>query len=88
MTSFTGSFVEVAGGAVAGIADFKLTVAEILNTDVEDWTASSLGGYIDAIKKYVANRLVVSSGNYTLYKDDEATVFETGTTSASGRDPS
>lgn len=41
-------------------------------------------------RKYVRNKTVLSatgSGNYTVYEDDEATVFEQGTFSQTTRDP-
>lgn len=81
------NIVSVTDTPVSDIDDFKLTVAEILNTDVEDW-ATGLGMYIDYIKKYVSNKLTISGSNYTIYKDDGITTFDSGTTGASGRDPS
>lgn len=62
------------------------SIAAILDTDVEDWS-SGLGSYIDTIKKYVSNRMTISGTNYTIYKDNGSTVFETGTTSNTERTP-
>lgn len=42
-------------------------------------------------KKYIRNKTVLSgasSGTYTVYEDDEATVFESGTFNSTTRDPS
>ena len=78
---------EVGTDAIDSDAVATTAWSELLDTDVEDW-ASGLGSYIDAIKKYVANKLTISGSNYEVFKDDGSTSFETGTTSATGRNPS
>ena len=57
-------------------------------TAEDTWGENTMGGYLEKAKKYVANKITKSSGTYTVYKDDESTTYETGTTSASTRDPS
>lgn len=52
------------------------------------YAATTFGGYIEKIKKYVANKMTISGSAYTIKKDDETTTYETGTTDATGRDPS
>ena len=84
--SLPANIISVTDTAVTDVDDFKLTAAEILNTDLEDY-AVGMGAYIDTIKKYVSNKLSISGGNYTLYKDDETTTFDTGTTGPTGRNP-
>lgn len=51
------------------------------------YSESSMGGYLEKIKKYVCNKITKSSGTYTIFKDDESTTYETGTTSPSERNP-
>ncbi len=72
--------------AVSSPSDFTISVADILNANIENWP-TGLGKYIDTIKKYVANRLVVNSNAYTIYKDDGLTTFQTGATAAGSRTP-
>lgn len=50
--------------------------------------ASTFGGYIEKIKKYVANKLVKVGTAYEIKKDDGTTTYETGTTDGGGRTPS
>lgn len=61
----------------------------ILTRVVEgNYGATTIGGYIERIKNYVANKMVKSGSTYTIYKNDESTVYQTGTTNGAGRDPS
>lgn len=48
---------------------------------------TTMGGYLERIKKYVANKMTKSGSTYTIYKDDETTVYQTGVTTGSTRDP-
>lgn len=50
-------------------------------------TASTIGFYINAIKKYVANKLGLSGDTYTLYEDDGTTPYATGTSTTTERTP-
>ena len=61
----------------------------ILTRVVEgNYGATTIGGYIERIKNYVANKMVKSGSTYTIYKNDESTTYATGTTNGAGRDPS
>ena len=61
----------------------------ILTRVVEgNYGATTIGGYIEKIKNYVANKMVKSGSTYTIYKNDESTTYATGTTNGAGRDPS
>lgn len=52
------------------------------------YAGTTFGGYIEKIKKYVANKMTISGSAYTIKDDDQTTTYETGTTDATGRDPS
>lgn len=51
------------------------------------YAEGTAGDYINRIKKYVANRLVVSGGAYSIKEDDGTTEFEGGTISSTERAP-
>lgn len=78
---------EIATNAI-GTNEFAQAAADkVWNTAPEDGSSSTALGYLDAIKKYVANKLAISGSNYTVYKDDQTTTFATGTSNSAGRDP-
>jgi hypothetical protein len=67
----------------------KTCAADVFSSTVEGvYGATTMGGYIERIKNYVANKMTKSGSTYTIYKNDETTVYQTGTTSGAGRDPS
>lgn len=62
--------------------------AAVWNGAAEDtYGVTTMGGYLDAIKKFCCNKIVKSGGTATVYKDDEATTYTTVDISASTRDP-
>lgn len=61
----------------------------LLNEVVSNFLSNNtIGNYINKIKIYVRNRLVISSGNYTIYENDGSTTHESGTVTTSERNPS
>lgn len=56
------------------------------------WTGEAqFGEWVDDVvttRKYVRNKFAVSGSAYTIYEDDKATPFETGTVSQTDREPS
>lgn len=74
--------------------DFLFTLTypvrlHLLNEVVSNFlTNNTVGNYLNKIKIYVRNKLVISSGNYTVYEDDNSTIHETGTVSTTQRAPS
>lgn len=79
---------EIGTDAIDNDALAANAVDEIWAETAEDASATTALGYLDAIKKYVANKLTISGSSYEVFKDDGTTSFETGTTSATGRNPS
>lgn len=51
-------------------------------------TAGSLGDYINRVKKYVANRLVITGTTYSVKEDNGSTEFQGGTITTGERAPS
>ena len=60
---------------------------KVWNTAPQDGSASTALGYLDAIKKYVANKMTIVGSDYEIFKDDQTTSYATGTTNSAGRDP-
>lgn len=60
---------------------------KVWNTAPEDGSASTALGYLDAIKKYVSNKMTIVGSDYEIFKDDQTTSYATGTTNSAGRDP-
>jgi len=78
---------EIAASAITS-SEFSQSAADkVWNTAPQDGSASTALGYLDAIKKYVSNKMSIVGSNYTIYKDDQTTSYATGTTNSSGRDP-
>jgi len=82
----------ITAGAIAtdaiGSAEFSQASADkVWNTAPQDGTATTALGYLDAIKKYVANKMTVVGSDYEIFKDDQTTSYATGTTNSAGRDP-
>jgi hypothetical protein len=76
------------GASALTSSEFAQSAADkVWNTAPEDGSASTALGYLDAIKKYVSNKMSVVGSNYTIYKDDQTTSYATGTTNSAGRDP-
>lgn len=51
-------------------------------------SAGTLGDYINRIKKYVANRLVITGTAYSVKEDNGSTEFQSGTITTGERAPS
>lgn len=66
----------------------KLCASQVWDVPAEDiYSSSTMGGYLERIKKYVANKMTKSGTTYTIYKDNESTTYQTGTTTDLTRDP-
>lgn len=78
---------EIAASAITSSEFAQSAADKTWNTAPQDGSASTALGYLDAIKKYVANKMSIVGSNYTIYKDDQTTTYATGTTNSAGRDP-
>jgi hypothetical protein len=78
---------EIGTSAITSSEFAQSSADKVWNTVPQDGSATTALGYLDAIKKYVANKMSVVGSNYTIYKDDQTTSYATGTTNSAGRDP-
>lgn len=78
---------EIAASAITSSEFAQSAADKTWDTAPQDGSASTALGYLDAIKKYVSNKMTVVGSNYTIYKDDQTTSYATGTTNSAGRDP-
>ncbi len=78
---------EIAASAITSSEFAQSAADKVWDTAPQDGSASTALGYLDAIKKYVANKMSIVGSNYTIYKDDQTTSYATGTTNSAGRDP-
>lgn len=75
------------------VDDLSLSLSGIADTIFDEPASShliagSIGDYINRIKKYACNRVVISGLNYSVKEDDNSTEFEAGSVSAVERAPS
>lgn len=69
--------------------DIENPADAVWSVTAEDaYAESTIGGYINEIKKFVCNKITKSGGVATIYKDDESTTHATVDITASTRDPS
>jgi len=78
---------EIGASAITSSEFAQSAADKTWDTAPQDGSASTALGYLDAIKKYVSNKMTVVGSNYTIYKDDQTTSYATGTTNSAGRDP-
>jgi hypothetical protein len=78
---------EIASSAITSSEFAQSAADKTWNTAPEDGSTSTALGYLDAIKKYVANKMTIVGTDYEIFKDDQTTSYATGTTNSSGRDP-
>ena len=78
---------EIGASAITSSEFAQSAADKVWNTAPQDGTATTALGYLDAIKKYVANKMTVVGTDYEIFKDDQTTSYATGTTNSAGRDP-
>lgn len=77
----------VASNAITSSELAQSAADKVWNTAPENGTSGTALGYLDAIKKYVANKMTIVGSDYEIFKDDQTTSYATGTTNSAGRDP-
>jgi hypothetical protein len=78
---------EIAASAITSSEFAQSAADKTWNTAPQDGTSTTALGYLDAIKKYVSNKMTIVGSNYQIFKDDQTTSYATGTTNSAGRDP-
>lgn len=87
----------VTSGAIAadaiGSSQLATTATNEIREDIltrqlqDNYSTGTLGWAIDRIKKFIANKMTFSGSNYTIFKDDETTTYNTGTSTSTERNP-
>lgn len=78
---------EIGASAITSSEFAQSAANKVWDIAPEDGTATTALGYLDAIKKYVANKMTIVGSDYEIFKDDQTTSYATGTTNSAGRDP-
>jgi hypothetical protein len=61
---------------------------EILEANIADYIApGNMADYINRVKKYTSNRVLINSGQYEVKEDDGVTTFEEGIVNTAERTP-
>jgi hypothetical protein len=61
---------------------------QLLEADVNDFISpGNMADYINRVKKYTSNRVLISSGQYEVKEDDGVTTFEEGIINTAERSP-
>lgn len=78
---------EIGASAITSSEFAQSAGDKVWNTAPQDGSPTTALGYLDAIKKYVANKMTIVGTDYEIFKDDQTTSYATGTTNSTGRDP-